>query len=676
MRVTDQNLRKSIGGPPLAPPSGQVVPTLPASASAELDIDLLDTLQRRWVLTAIILCVCMTVGFAFIHFVMKATYRAETTIYVSPDLLKSDSVQVNDVSYVTLINHEILSVNHYDTLSSAIRILGARGYPWKQAGETEQASIERLRRTVDVERIPESYEISIAASGPEPAKLALIANAVGEAYLDRVSSETGADRSGQLAVLIGHKSELEKELSAKLDEAAELSGNLQVVDLDKVQTFPDDAVHARMRVGLAAAHEKRIEAEQQLAANEKSNASAEAEQIVLNDAATRAMTGNLMARQFDLRSHIQTMLPGNPLRKPAETELSNISRQLQTVHTEMVHTTETELMDKLKSDADQSKRLEVALSKDVVDHAAEMEKSSRELHEAQALNTDIERLRSTLGKVDQSIDALKLQVQMPKLLRVFSQAQPPVLPVKSQKRKAMLALLGLALFLSLSVPVTLDALDPHVYTPSSVERILGFPPVGMTIEANPGLSDFAEEHLRRIAAGIQRSVARGARTVVLAPLKFGNPDGLAREIARVLTERGVSNLIVHANRQRPIQNPHGRDGCVSNSMSLEPYRSILKNSEDDCDVILICSSSLLLTSEAEMLATEGDVTLMFVQAGKSTRKDVERAARLLERLRAPEVGAILGHVKVERAGRLVKRELKDFKALQLMAKLPDVRFNY
>jgi hypothetical protein len=53
-----------------------------------------------------------------------------------------------------------------------------------------------------------------------------------------------------------------------------------------------------------------------------------------------------------------------------------------------------------------------------------------------------------------------------------------------------------------------------------------------------------------------------------------------------------------------------------------------------------------------------------VQAGTNTRPELVRGARLLERLNVPAVGVILQDVKVARAGRSLRRDLKEYMALQ------------
>jgi hypothetical protein len=170
--------------------------------------------------------------------------------------------------------------------------------------------------------------------------------------------------------------------------------------------------------------------------------------------------------------------------------------------------------------------------------------------------------------------------------------------------------------------------------------------------------------MRRLVSGIQRCIARGAKTVLLTPLKFGSSDILAGEICKDLTERGFRPVLVHATRQMLIPKAVERIGGRAQISALGSYVQMLKAAEQDCDVVLISAPPLLLSSDTELLATEADVTLMIVDAGKSTRKDLERAGRLLERLNGGGVGAILTNVRVERAGRSLRSELRDLRILR------------
>ena len=465
--------------PPSSMPAVQPGPVLPPSSS---DIDVVDTLQRRWIMSAGIFAVLMVTGFELIGHLVKPFYSAETTIYVSPSALKDNADHVNEISYATLINHQILTAQHYDTLSAAMRWLDATDEPWTRPGESEQEAIERMRSTISVWRLPDSYEITIGAHGQDPTHLAVIANAVAQAYLEKASGEFSTERADRMSVLTKESSFVQNELNQKLDQMQLYSGQLQVVDVQRASTFPVDSALSQMRVALAAAHQRRIEAEQRLAIDEPSNAAPEAEQVVMGDSALRTMMDNLLQKKFDLHTRLDGMRPANPLYKATAKEIGGVDGQLQSVPSEIVHVVGTQLMDKRHADLDEARGVEAALRSEIAQRQAETEKASREVRQARALNEDIERALAHQRDVEQHIDALKLQDEMPGFLRVFSTAQRPLVPLRDQKQKALGSLLVLAIAVSLLFPIAMDALDTRIYTPATVERVLGFLPIGMTIE--------------------------------------------------------------------------------------------------------------------------------------------------------------------------------------------------
>ncbi len=665
MQISDKQPIKDSRDLPVPVSSGvpSVQPhAIPAPPKSEIDV--IDSLQRRWLLAAGIFIICTVVGYRLIRHYVRPFYQAETTVYISPNALKDNLDHVNEVSYATLVNHQIVTVLHHDTMSAAMQRLETKGLHWQYPGEAEQAAIERLRSSLAVWRVPDSYEITIGAHGANPTNLATIANTVAEAYVAKGSGEFVSERSDRLAVLMRENAFIEKELNEKLDHVTQYSEKLQVVDLQRAAEFPDDAVLAQMRTALAEAHQKRIVAEQQLAVDENSHAAPEAEQIVMNDPTTRTMLDGLLQRQSDLRLRLETMLPANPLYKNTQKGLSSIDTQLRSVPADMVSSIGSQLLDKRRNDLEQSRRIELALTDEFTHHLLDTQAASRQLREARAVNADIDRLRAHLRDVQARIDALNLQAEMPGFLSMFSLARRPLQPQRNQKQKAFGTLLVFTLILSLAVPIILDAGDPRIHNPTSVERILGLLPIGMTMESKPGREEFAEEHMRRLTSGIQRCIARGAKTVFLTPLKFGESDTIAGEIAKDLTERGFRPVLVHATREMLIPNAVERIGGRAQISALGRYISMLKVGQQDCDVVLISGPPLLLSSNAELLATEADITLIIAEAGKTISKDLERAGRLLERLHVAGVGAILTNVRVERAGRSLRSELRDYRILR------------
>ena len=132
---------------------------------------------------------------------------------------------------------------------------------------------------------------------------------------------------------------------------------------------------------------------------------------------------------------------------------------------------------------------------------------------------------------------------------MFSTAQTPIEPKKSDAKKILGALLGLALFLSIAVAVAMDLIDQRIVSPAEVKRAIGFPPVGIVLEQTHGTLAFADEHFRRLVNGIQRGMAsQEAKCIVLTPLSDARNSGsLVSDIGRALLARGLKTIIVDAN---------------------------------------------------------------------------------------------------------------------------------
>ena len=79
-----------------------------------------------------------------------------------------------------------------------------------------------------------------------------------------------------------------------------------------------------------------------------------------------------------------------------------------------------------------------------------------------------------------------------------------------------------------------------------------------------------------------------------------------------------------------------------------------------CDVILIDASPLPISAHTEYLARVSDVTILVVKSGSTTKQEVDRAARLLERLNVAGVAVVLNQISVKRADRAMKKELRSY----------------
>jgi capsular polysaccharide biosynthesis protein len=627
-------------------------PPPPPAAAQGLGLDLFDSLYRHWKLAVLVFAAIATMGTLWAVMTMRPVYVAETTIYIPQDLGRGTMDGVTDGVYATLVNQQIMTILHYDTLSEAIQLLKKEGVYWRLKGENEQQAVDRLKSSLVVQRVPDSYEVMIQMTSSDARTAALVANSVARSFLDADNRPDATGRMDRGTALLKEKAALEQELQRTTDLKAKLAESLQVVNIQKSTIIPDDQDLMQSRQALAIAHRRRIEAEEKLKAGPVS-VEVEAEQIASADPATRSWEANLLQQKFQLEEKIKTMTPAHPIRKDAEAQIAEINTELKQDGQNLPKIT-AQLMAKLRAEAVEARRIEEDLSDEISRETAKIPLMEKNLAQADYLTAEIFRLQGQLSHVESQIDEVNNRTAAGSSMRVFSAAQAPTAPVKSQRVKALSTAFALALLLALGLPVAIDLIDSRIYDAGAVERILGFPVVGMTIARSPKTEQFADEHLRRLVSAIERAMAGGARTVLLTGLKQPVSPSIMRDISRQLSARSI-NVSVRA--ARPLLT--GEQGSAE---SL-PADIALTDDLEDCDLVLMEAPALVFSAEAERMAAKADITLVVVQAGKNTRPDLVRGARLLERLNVQAVGVIVQDVRVERAGRSLRRDLREYMAL-------------
>jgi capsular polysaccharide biosynthesis protein len=659
-------IRKSLGDPEKelvlrssAYRSGQASPLPSRSASAPpgVELDLLDCLQRRWLLALLVFGGVAILGTLWTLRTMLPIYQAEATIYIPPDLVRDNVEGVADTPYPTFVNQQILTIFQYNNLSQTLQQLSQKGIEWKLPMESERQAIARLRAGLDVQRVPDSYEVSITFNSGDPRLAAEIANGVAQSFLDKDNWPEVSGHSNRATVLNREKAALQSELQKQYELRAKLASSLQVVNLHKSTTLPDDDVLIEMRRALQVAHSKRIEAEEELKAGE-TTVNAEAEQIASADPMARTMTANLLQRQLELRERIKNMLPSHPVRIQAEAELARIDAELQKGPGEQVPKFKAQLMEKLTAQAEEARRIEMSLAREIQLATANIPGVTRDLGQAELVNSDIARIQDHLNRLEGQLENIRLRDASGDDMRMFSIAQPPAAPLKSQRVKAMAIVLLLALVLGVGVPVLLDITDSRIYDPATIEQVLGFPVIGMTVHRTAKTEQFANEHLLRLVSGIERGILDGAKNILVMGLKEPVDPGLLRDISRTLSEHKI-NVTVRTG-QRTLE----MDLRSPNNQMLIGSSGPISSELENCNVVLMDAPALVFSSVAERLAIEADLTLVVVHAGTTTRADLVRGARLLEWLNIAAIGVILQDVRVERASRTMRSDLAQYIRLQ------------
>jgi polysaccharide biosynthesis transport protein len=76
--------------------------------------------------------------------------------------------------------------------------------------------------------------------------------------------------------------------------------------------------------------------------------------------------------------------------------------------------------------------------------------------------------------------------------------------------------------------------------------------------------------------------------------------------------------------------------------------------------VLIDASPILISADTEYLARVADGTVLIVQSGRTTRAQLNRAAKLLERLDVPGVAVTLNRVSRDRVDPALIRDVDEF----------------
>jgi Mrp family chromosome partitioning ATPase len=102
------------------------------------------------------------------------------------------------------------------------------------------------------------------------------------------------------------------------------------------------------------------------------------------------------------------------------------------------------------------------------------------------------------------------------------------------------------------------------------------------------------------------------------------------------------------------------------SPKLPPLKNIMdqafKDLTMDFDIVLVDAAPILISAETEYLARFADVTILIAESGKTTKVQLTRAARLLERLQIPGMSVIINKISYRWANRATREDLSAFEA--------------
>ena len=681
-------------------PTSTQYPLRPASRTSPIRINLLKSLRLHRVTAILVTLLVLGLGLAVVarH---KPYYGATSIIYVSPTVPKTLTEDHElDRPYESYVQEIMHDVDRADIIAEAIHKMPAG--LWLYPGETERAGVARLQHSLDISRVGTTYQVEITLEGFRPEHLADIVNTITNVYIEKARSEEYYGRDERLATLKDELSRIQSDTDALLKEQAQITKALGVASFNATGSNVIDSENAKMQSDLTTAHELRMQAESQLAAlnNGDSTASssalnAAADEIIASDPGLMALKTSLSQQQATLQGQIAGMTEKNTFRKQTEDRLTQIDKAIQDMQTDLRRKAAVRLDQKLRTQLNQAQMYESKLNGDLQHGTRLASDAAPKIQRAQEIQAKLTNLQTRYTVVDDRISQLQLESSSPGSVHLFSPAEPPLGPVKSKIKMLLILIFPFSVFLGVLTAVALDLLDPHIYTATDVEAVLGFAPIGMLYDDREVTQIVFDECALRMAAGIDHAARQaGARTFVVTAVNSGaGTTSIIENLGSMLAKLGRKTLVIDPSgnsepvafvtlgadlQKRPISFPDpsivnpsvatelqttksGRQSLPArvaplNGFVFESFQSL----SAEYDIVLIDAAPLLISAETEYLARMADVTVLVSEAGKTHKRWLTRAARLLERLGVAGAAAVVNKVNPTRIEEALKHDLREF----------------
>jgi len=624
-------------------------------------------------------------------------YEATSVIYVSPTFpatFTPDHEQ--ERPYESYIEEQAHTITRYEVMVEALHKL--KPGIWQVPGESEESAVEHLQRSITAKRDGLTYQVEITIGGYKPDYLAEIVNTVTNSFLERVKNEEFYGRDERLDALRQARAEVQKQLDNDLREQAAISQQLGVAVIGDDNSDALDAQVVNLRAELAAAREARIQAEAKLSAlaNADPNTpnpalNAAADEIIALDPGLLALKSSLSQKRAMLMDQLAGLTPNHPLRKATEAQLTEIEAGLQQMQTDLRRQASINLEQRLRTELRRAQTVEGQLLSDLQSYTRQASTAAPSFQRADVLKTEIGSLQARYAALDERTRNLELEGSSPGSVHMFSLARTPTVPLPSKAKKFGPVLIPLALCVGIISVVLIDSFDPRIYSGTDVERILGFTPIGMIFDEQEVSMLVFDECTLRLAAGVDHAVrTAGVRTVVLTSVHPGaGTTSIVEDLGSTLAKLGRKTLTIDASGatspvayvtlclNRPPQSDNGsyrtRPDVALHPTSVvaQPFTPRLtpltnfmdqafKDLTNEYDIVLIDATPLPISAETEYLARFADVTILVAEAGKTTKPQLTRSARLLERLQVAGIGAIINKVSLDRTSKAIREELQIF----------------
>jgi uncharacterized protein involved in exopolysaccharide biosynthesis len=588
-------------------------------------------------------------------------YETLALIYIQP--MKTKGVTdigggFDEQRYESFLQQQLQTITRPDILQNALERPEARA--WRGHGVPMQVMTTILQHSLKVDRVEQSYEVSISLAGSNPQAIADMVNAVSSAYIQGERADELAQTDQQLQILETDRQHIEDQMTADRTEQVQLSVSLGVADTTGDSGNPYDTQLTELRSELAkatAAHDAAV-AEQSAIRGGEPNAtvslSAAAESIVATDPGLASYKQTTAARMSLLSSQMSGLTPQNPIYQQDQREMDRLSDDLtaleQAVRARVIKHIEQERAIDVRRTQELQSRLQQQLSS----MTSVATGATPHLQRAAELAEDIKRLEVRYSDVDNAISSIELEKDTTGLVHVILPATPPLAPKTSIRRLILLLSLPFGIFMGVLAAVLKRKSNPRIFVAKDISSTFGFYPMATLPDPEDVGKDVNDEAMLRLLAGIdQIHRTEKCQTFTFTSVSArSSVEGLAESLARKMRRLGYSVATMKAE-DLIDETRIGSSGTVP-SMAIDEYSgnpvspthenfaiAKLDAYRESADFVFLEAAPILTSSVAEFTARLSDVIVLIADSGRTTRGQMRNAIDLIERLRLPGLTTVL-----------------------------------
>lgn len=668
--------------------------------------DLLQIIWRnRWIVLLTI-AVAMGIGLIYIT-VATPVYTSTSRIYVQQSgpriLTEAEGVMAQMTQPKNYLYTQAELLKSTPILLSALERVDIKGLKIFRKIDNPIAYLKKKGLRVSVGTKDDIIDIS--SDSPDPVEAARLVNAVVDSYRSYNAINKRSTAGEVLKILQKEKLDRDKELAGKLKAMMVLkSENIALafedrnsnIILDRLDTLSAELTRAELQMVEAKSVYENYRSMMEDPVRLKLFAESErAKGIFISNAGEWSqLEAEFEQLHVQLNDLQKQPAPDQSAVNALQTKVKQVDNKLAFIHRKFA---ETQLaIAEQQYRAAKQKQEQIAVYFEA--QRREALEFNKQLAEFTILKSDFEQTKKLCDILDDRIKEINITEDTGSLnISVLEIARPADKPSRPPKARYMAIALLLGIVLAGGLAFVRDRMDQRLRSMEDISAALGLPVLGavpsMSQRDGPAVrgkkvyldskSAWAETYrMMRTAVLFSDSKAKSRTILVTSPEAGDGKTTVVSNLAIAMAQAGQKTLILEADFRRPMQNKifgvnHDNKGlssvlagankleevikntCVSGldllvcgldvpnpseTLQSESFHQIVKLLSKQYDRIIVDSPPVLPVTDAQILASICQITILVLRADKSTYKAGRQARNALLRVGAQIIGVVVNDV--------------------------------